>query len=72
MHSGKKQNTFAFGKQTRSARGPPAGTAASLTSLAQARPIPGGWRVAAGLLARTGAHSSPGTTLFLSATTVVT
>lgn len=65
MHSETSKSTFALGKQSVSAHSRPGSTAASLTFLAQARLTPGGWREAAGLLARTGAHSSPGTTLSL-------
>ena len=69
----KLKSTFAIRNPTTSAHAPPGSTDASLTFLTQARLIPGGWREATGLLARTGAHFSPGTALsFLLAVTVVT
>lgn len=45
---------------------------APLTFFTQVWLVPGGWREPARLLARTGAHLSPGTTLFLLAATAVT
>lgn len=70
-HSEKSTSTPALRKQSAHVR--PGRTAAPLTFLARARLTPGRWREAARLLARTGAHFSPGTTLsFLSATAVVT
>lgn len=73
MHSEKSTSTPALREQRASAHVRPGGIAPSLTFLARARLTPGRWREAARLLARTGAHSSPGPTLsFLPATAVVT